>query len=517
MAFNGIPPTDLSLNNLTVSRNLNNTGVATLNKVTALVARIDDAAIGDLLVDNASFNSLSAGNATINTLTVTEQLVQPDNNVTVPITVTEFLLDLNEIKTTSNTRFVQSTTDVAVLCVWASSAPSQPLTFTVQTNAYGFFVLCNTGVLSYKSNVYLPPNQVVNFEYSNGELRSSVGYDVSFSPTLAWISLFAASLTTPPPKTSRFLATMALGMYESLVQFSATMLDLAIVNEVGKLVMANYLPLVNTNALYDQFPKLSVVDLGLVSAFITNLITVTLAYNPVADSAVYVGPPPLLAPPFLWTGSNPVLPNWSLSGYVGNGFAFTPTITDPSTLMYADSQQLIQLYTQGLTQQQKEIATYFVRSPPAHLIEMACELLSTVDWSEAQYAQSLALIAMSVSNAGTVAWITKYEWWSARPFQYIPAVFGVPFTPYIPTPNFPSAVSGHSTFSGAWAATVGLCEPRFRRVADFIASLSGVSRIYGGIHYEEADNVPGLQLGRDSATQLYNVLLTQIKTFATFV
>jgi hypothetical protein len=92
--------------------------------------------------------------------------------------------------------------------------------------------------------------------------------------------------------------------------------------------------------------------------------------------------------------------------------------------------------------------------------------------------------------------------------------------PYLPTPPFPSYVSGHSAFTAAWARVMELVtgKPDFnfhvtvrrlyveqRELAQPVAlsyptfeaaaEASGISRIWGGVHWP-ADNEHGLELGR---------------------
>jgi PAP2 superfamily len=99
--------------------------------------------------------------------------------------------------------------------------------------------------------------------------------------------------------------------------------------------------------------------------------------------------------------------------------------------------------------------------------------------------------------------------------------------PYLPTPAFPAYVSGHSAFTAAWAQVVELVTGRrefgfhaaVRRLyieqrlldhpiqIDFptlwsAAESSGVSRIYGGIHWP-ADNREGLVLGKAVAERAW--------------
>ena len=81
----------------------------------------------------------------------------------------------------------------------------------------------------------------------------------------------------------------------------------------------------------------------------------------------------------------------------------------------------------------------------------------------------------------------------------------------LPTPPFPEYTSGHSTFSGAAATVLAAFYARdrvpFEAVSDDLPGVtrsyqgfwdaaleSGMSRIYGGIHFMSA-NVQGLEIG----------------------
>ncbi|MGZ3898577.1 MAG: phosphatase PAP2 family protein, partial [Flavisolibacter sp.] len=63
-------------------------------------------------------------------------------------------------------------------------------------------------------------------------------------------------------------------------------------------------------------------------------------------------------------------------------------------------------------------------------------------------------------------------------------------------PNFPSYISGHSTFSGAAAAVLSYLVPE--RAADYqaMANEASMSRMYGGIHYR-SDCQVGLVVGKN--------------------
>ena len=89
---------------------------------------------------------------------------------------------------------------------------------------------------------------------------------------------------------------------------------------------------------------------------------------------------------------------------------------------------------------------------------------------------------------------------------------GPTWTPLLPTPPFPAYTSGHSSFSGAAAAALAAFfksdDVEFSTTSDGLpgvtrsfksftaaANEAGMSRIYGGIHWD-FDNVDGLKCGR---------------------
>jgi membrane-associated phospholipid phosphatase len=63
-------------------------------------------------------------------------------------------------------------------------------------------------------------------------------------------------------------------------------------------------------------------------------------------------------------------------------------------------------------------------------------------------------------------------------------------------PNFPSYISGHSTFSGAAAAILGHIVPERATAYSAMANEASMSRLYGGIHYR-ADCEVGLTVGKN--------------------
>ena len=131
--------------------------------------------------------------------------------------------------------------------------------------------------------------------------------------------------------------------------------------------------------------------------------------------------------------------------------------------------------------EQRAIATFWsdgvgTYPPPGHWNYIAASEFAQLNFSEARWARNMALLNMSIMDAGVACWDAKY-------FITTPAhADGYTDKTDIGLPNFFAYISGHSTFSGA-AATV----------LDYIISLQSttvywygketVSRMYGGIHY----------------------------------
>jgi membrane-associated phospholipid phosphatase len=137
-----------------------------------------------------------------------------------------------------------------------------------------------------------------------------------------------------------------------------------------------------------------------------------------------------------------------------------------------------------------------------------------------QTARLFFQLDVAEADAAILCWYTKFNDDLWRPVTAIRRAdvdgnaatdIDASWTPLIATPPFPSYTSGHSTFSGA-AATVldGYfgSSTAFRTYSqDFVdvsrsftdfqnaADEAGMSRIYGGIHFQ-FDNVEGKAAGR---------------------
>lgn len=103
----------------------------------------------------------------------------------------------------------------------------------------------------------------------------------------------------------------------------------------------------------------------------------------------------------------------------------------------------------------------------------------------------MALLNMSLMDAAIVCWATKYKYFNPRPSQMDPRIKTT-----TGLPNFPSYISGHSTFSGAAAAILGHIIPDRAAAYDAMAAEASISRMYGGLHYK-SDCATGLVVGKN--------------------
>ncbi|CAN5621173.1 hypothetical protein BH10BAC4_BH10BAC4_01860 [soil metagenome] len=132
------------------------------------------------------------------------------------------------------------------------------------------------------------------------------------------------------------------------------------------------------------------------------------------------------------------------------------------------------------------VGTY---TPPGHGNDIAEEYIRDARFSEVRAARAFALLTMALHDAGVSCWDTKYFYFNARPTQLDPSIktsTGIP--------NFPSYVSGHSTFSASAATVLGYLFPAKAQEFSAMAEEAALSRLYGAIHYR-TDSYAGLELG----------------------
>ncbi|WP_162275923.1 phosphatase PAP2 family protein [Roseimaritima ulvae] len=188
------------------------------------------------------------------------------------------------------------------------------------------------------------------------------------------------------------------------------------------------------------------------------------------------------------------------------------------------------------TADQTEIAIFWADgggtyTPPGHWNQIASETISAQQLGLLESARTFALVNYALADAGIASWDAKYGYDFWRPIDAIryaetdgnaSTVTVENWLPLVATPPFPTYTSGHSTFSGAAAevltglfgdnfafsseidrrpsaAQKPLAEDRIvtRHFTSFwhAAEEAGISRIYGGIHFD-FDNTAGLESGR---------------------
>jgi len=128
-------------------------------------------------------------------------------------------------------------------------------------------------------------------------------------------------------------------------------------------------------------------------------------------------------------------------------------------------------------------------TPTGHWNAIAAEDFIAKNYSEVRWARNMALLNMAEMDAAIVCWDTKYFYFNPRPTQNNPAIKTL-----TGIPNFPSYISGHSTFSGAAAAVLAYIIPEKTDKYNALALEASMSRLYAGIHYR-ADCTVGLQVG----------------------
>lgn len=129
-------------------------------------------------------------------------------------------------------------------------------------------------------------------------------------------------------------------------------------------------------------------------------------------------------------------------------------------------------------------------SPAGQYFALAGELIVRHGLDEWAAARTLAILGMAMADAGIACWRAKYEYMLIRPSQVDPVI-----TLVVALPNFPAYPSGHSSFSGAAEGVLAVLFPSDAAMIHALAEENGLSRVYGGVHYE-FDNRAGLELGR---------------------
>ncbi len=170
----------------------------------------------------------------------------------------------------------------------------------------------------------------------------------------------------------------------------------------------------------------------------------------------------------------------------------------PSTSSEQMKKELAEVYSYTNNPKREHIAlVHFwadgiaTSTPPGHWNEIAATDFLKKNFSEVRWARNLALLNMAEFDAVVVTWDTKMLYFNPRPSQLDPRIKTL-----TGLPNFPSYISGHSTFSAAAATILGHIIPERKAAYDAMALEASLSRMYGGIHFR-ADCERGLEVGKN--------------------
>ncbi|MEQ1821773.1 MAG: vanadium-dependent haloperoxidase [Fimbriimonadaceae bacterium] len=237
----------------------------------------------------------------------------------------------------------------------------------------------------------------------------------------------------------------------------------------------------------------------------------------------------------------------------GSQFRPASTFAKFGTQAYRDQAQQIVDTAANLSDREKVIAEYWANGPsselpPGHWCLFAQDVSKRDNHSLDDDVKMFFMLGNALMDAGIAAWDAKRFYDNSRPITCVRVlnagkqvklwngtmVDGAQWVPYQPgtfiTPPFAEFVSGHSTFSSAGAEVLKRFTGSDRfgsSVTVAPASLSvdvtapatsvtlswgtftdaaeeaGISRIYGGIHFQPA-NLEGQALGRKVGTAVWN-------------
>lgn len=197
-----------------------------------------------------------------------------------------------------------------------------------------------------------------------------------------------------------------------------------------------------------------------------------------------------------------------------------------TTSAYFKQFKEVYVIQKNLTQEQKEMAFWWgddpakTTTPPGHSYQIATILARKKQTDLVTSAMLFARVGMACADAFVHCWKIKFSYHSERPTNYIRHNIDSTFAQFWPEPPFPGFPSGHSIQIAATAEVlidvlgdkitftddthVGKPKDRERDVEykkrtytriSQIATECGISRLYGGIHTMQ-DNEVGLSEGK---------------------
>jgi len=213
----------------------------------------------------------------------------------------------------------------------------------------------------------------------------------------------------------------------------------------------------------------------------------------------------------IWNGSNPINP---MGGFwktyiLKSGSEVQPEKPLPCN-SEADLQDLRETFevSKNRTADQNSAIHYWGDVPPPVIWnKILNEQIHKYNMSIPDAAYSSVYLNVGMYDAFVSCWYTKYNYWTARPFQRMANI-----TTEIPTPNFPSYTSGHSVISTVASRILG---ELFPNQADYFKGKSieaALSRLLAGIHFKQ-DIISGIDQGDKIAERVVDDMYKPIHPF----
>ncbi|MEW6491493.1 MAG: DUF6851 domain-containing protein [Cyanobacteriota bacterium] len=224
-----------------------------------------------------------------------------------------------------------------------------------------------------------------------------------------------------------------------------------------------------------------------------------------------------------------LLPQWgSVTPFaLESGLEFRPT-HGPKTMesdpegFYAQAKEIYEM-SKNLTDEQKLIATYWEAgagtvTPPGMWNDIAQEISQRDNNDLDKDVKMFFALNNTLFDSGVAAWDTKRAFDSVRPVTVINQLLDPNWQPFLgSTPPHPDFVSGHSTYSASGAEILKLFTGSDYYGGSYTendvtlswntftdaAEEGGMSRLYGGIHFMDA-NVAGQEMGRKVAQKVWD-------------
>lgn len=351
--------------------------------------------------------------------------------------------------------------------------------------------------------------------YVDGILNHDHPVDGSLDPSEFWNGLTAElglKAKLPPPKFSRAYALVHVAIYDALlaahVHDRKDLIDRTIAAGAASKVLHYLFPadstrineLTATQVGADRGRAHGRVRRSWALGVRVGLLAVEYGMND-GSGAPFVGPMP--TGDGIWTGTNPVLPmcgTWK-TWITTSGLEFQP---EPPYQFgsHEDSVAVNEVYQISLTRTAEQIAIVhkWADRPPPVIWNGLLNDRITNGGRTLRSARAYAFLNVAMYDAFVSCWATKYTFWTTRPFQRIPGLVTV-----IPTPNFPSYTSGHSTISAAASVVMGKVFPDERAFFATEAAEAAMSRLYGGIHFRR-DNDQGSDVGAKIGKKVVRVM-----------